>query len=304
MSTATNPSTSGTAAIGNPPDPVHSNVKVTHSLDKLALNAPLWENDVISVLVSKNVSIYVEEEHPGTKGDAVAKGVLTEKIPDSWALEAITKPNAKQMWDWIRSKYSDGTNQVLIDQQVQMLEQGTMTATQTVADHVELKTKVAVALRKNKQTISDGKLKSAIVSNLPHAFDAQKANLLGQILDKDSDTCVYRIKLTADLIGFDDTVPRRPSVNSLPHGPGSSGRGRQFQGRGRGYINDHSGPHCFYCKSHEHSKGGCELWRQEQQRRRNAEMEAQRPHVNPTGYTSANPTPSVNFTSLHIEDSD
>jgi hypothetical protein len=32
-------------------------------------------------------------------------------------------------------------------------------------------------------------------------------------------------------------------------------------------------------------------------------MEAQRPHVNRTGYTSANPTPSVNFTSLHIEDS-
>ncbi len=84
MSTATNPSTSGTAAIGNLPDPVHSNVKVTHSLDKLALNAPLWENDVISVLVSKNVFIYVEEEHSGTKGDAVAKGVLTEKILGLW----------------------------------------------------------------------------------------------------------------------------------------------------------------------------------------------------------------------------
>ena len=101
--------TSGTPGVSNqPPDPVYNNLKVTHALDKLALDAPLWENDVMSVLISKNVAIYIEEEHPNTKGDAVAKGILTEKIPDAWALEAITKPNAKIMWDWIRSKYTSG----------------------------------------------------------------------------------------------------------------------------------------------------------------------------------------------------
>jgi hypothetical protein len=67
--------TSGTPGVSNhPPDPVYNNIKVTHALDKMALDAPLWENDIMSVLISKNVSIYIEEEHPNTKGDAVAKG--------------------------------------------------------------------------------------------------------------------------------------------------------------------------------------------------------------------------------------
>jgi hypothetical protein len=45
--------TSGTPGVSNPPDPVYNNIKVTHTLDKMALDAPLWENDIMSVLISK-----------------------------------------------------------------------------------------------------------------------------------------------------------------------------------------------------------------------------------------------------------
>ncbi len=192
MSTATNATTSTaqTTQAGTPlPEPMQSNLKVTHALDKLALDAPFWENDVTSVLIAKNVSLYIEEEHNGTRGDAIAKGILPE-IPEAWALEAITKPTAKVMWEWIRAKYTARTNQVLIDQQMEMLDQAVMTSSQTISDHVEVKTKVAAALRKNQQTISDGKLKNAIVSALPVAFESHKANLLGQILGQDTDACI------------------------------------------------------------------------------------------------------------------
>jgi hypothetical protein len=249
------------------------------------------------------VSIYIEEEHPNTKGDAVAKGILTERIPDAWALEAITKPNAKIMWDWIRSKYTSGSNQVMIDQQMEMLENVAMSSTQSIGDHVEFKTKVAAALTRNKQMVSDGKLKNAIVSTLPAVFESHRASLLGQILDKDTDTCVYRIKLTANLIGFDDSAPRKQSVNTLSRGLGSAGRGR-----GRGFSGNFT-PICYWCKSPDHTKPGCELWKAEQQRRRQAEMDAQRAHSNhqagPSGqgFNQGGHTPTINRLSVPHPDS-
>ncbi len=66
----------------------------------------------------------------------------------------------------------------------------TAVATQTVAVNVEHKSNIADALR-NMQSVSDGKLKNAIVCTLPLAFES-KADLLCPLPSKVRQICWIR----------------------------------------------------------------------------------------------------------------
>jgi hypothetical protein len=40
--------------------------------------------------------------------------LVTEKIPDEWVDAALDKPSAKQAYDWLKDKFTNGKNQKLI----------------------------------------------------------------------------------------------------------------------------------------------------------------------------------------------
>jgi hypothetical protein len=76
---------------GDPQNPVYNTQKLVQSLDVLCINGFRWVKDVENVASSKKIKLCLEEEHPDTPGDALAKSLVTEKIPDEWVDAALDK---------------------------------------------------------------------------------------------------------------------------------------------------------------------------------------------------------------------
>jgi hypothetical protein len=116
---------------GDPNNPVYNTQKLAQSLDVLCINGFRWIKDVENVASSKKIKVCLEEEHPDTPGDALAKSLVTEKIPDEWVDAALDKPSAKQAYDWLKDKFTKGKNQKLMSKWAFLLDSGKIEDAQT-----------------------------------------------------------------------------------------------------------------------------------------------------------------------------
>jgi hypothetical protein len=140
---------------GDPNNPVYNTQKLVQSLDVLCINGFRWVKDVENVAGSKKIKICLEEEHPDTPGDAFAKRLVTEKIPDEWVDAALDKPSAKQAYDWLKDKFTNGKNQKLMSKWAFLLDSGKIEDAQTYMAFVSMKYKLARGLRLNNHPVDE-----------------------------------------------------------------------------------------------------------------------------------------------------
>jgi transposase InsO family protein len=151
---------------GDPLNPVYNTQKLAQSLDVLCINGFRWMKDVENVASSKKIKVCLDEEHPDTPGDALAKSLVTEKIPDEWVDAALDKPSAKEAYDWLKGKFTGGKNQKLMSKWAFLLDSGKIEDAQTYMAFVALKYKLARGLRANKHPVDEERLAMGIVSCL------------------------------------------------------------------------------------------------------------------------------------------
>jgi hypothetical protein len=162
---------------GDPLNPVYNTQKLAQSLDVLCINGFRWMKDVENVASSKKIKVCLDEEHLDTPGDALAKSLVTEKIPDEWVDAALDKPSAKEAYDWLKGKFTGGKNQKLMSKWAFLLDSGKIEDAQTYMAFVALKYKLARGLRANKHPVDEERLAMGIVSCLPKAFTHSQSHL-------------------------------------------------------------------------------------------------------------------------------
>jgi hypothetical protein len=205
-----------------------------------------------------------DEEHPDTPGDALAKSLVTDKIPDEWVDAALDKPSAKQAYDWLKDKFTKGKNQKLMSKWASILDSGKIEDGQTYMAYVSMKYKLARGLRANNHHVDEERLAMGIVSGLPKPFVHSQAHLYDSFISKEEDEVVSRISACAKFLGIDQDKAPSAAANLVPSGSPRPRNATGFDGaRPRGMPQDIA-PNfhgCWFCLEEGHIRNQCQKYK-------------------------------------------
>jgi transposase InsO family protein len=242
----------------DPTSPQYNSAKVTIMLQADGLNLPEWKDHVLDVAVMKNVHTALLSALPKTKGDIVARSLLTGSIPAIMLPELRKKGSASEAFEWVIGQFEGGKNTEVNDQWLHKLESGRMSLLENFDEYVAKKLSLKDALVRNGHQVSGRALRRFIVDNLPGELESVKQSLELTLNVVDAQAIPGYLRAAAQRLHFDDTVPREPpSVRAVGHsqgGVGSNSPGSQhLGGRGMGRFKNP----CYKCGRVGHNYAQC-----------------------------------------------
>jgi transposase InsO family protein len=229
--------------------PSSANIKVAQTLMKNGYNYRVWMYALLTAAISKDCVEALQSPLPSTRANAAAMMLITDSVPEEWAVACTLQPSAFDALTALLRKFQGGYEKSINREWARQLEKEVMTREETLESLVTKKTVLYENLLANSHSLDPEDLSNAIVDCLPPEMHECKPPLYGALYEQTPAQMIKLLRLHAYGVKFNDQIPRplpraAPAITKVPNE--ESSRPRKMR--------------CWECGSFDHMRRDCKKW--------------------------------------------